>query len=217
MSNMTEQDAVVAAEKVVADLEAKRRVLIERGREIAATRHGLSYDATVEANPKSVKALAALALDAADVGREMETLVSAIEEAERRLSIAQAAQSQQGDRDNALAIREVLAEFTECALSLDEALAALGEEGAALFAAVNKLHALGCTVPSDTQVRVLGLQCLQTALMATPWHKEFPHLPPRERRSWAALARTWAAAVEANVIRPHLGEAESETKEHEVA
>jgi hypothetical protein len=208
---MTEQqvEQVEIAERVVAELKEKAAALVERQQQIAEERKRLSFAAHT-GDAKAKAALDKLNSEAQRHALDMENLAAAIEEANARLAIAQAAQVQQGGRDNALAIRAGLAEFNEAAFSLDEALTAIGEEAVALFAAVRKLHALGCAVPSDAQVRVLGLQCLQTALMQTgPWSKEFIHLAPRDRRSWASLARTWSAQITANHIAPVLGEAES--------
>jgi hypothetical protein len=197
----TEQ-AAAAAERVVTELKEKAAALVARQEQLSEERKRLSYSALVEKDTGAIKKMAALAVEAQRLADETE--------ANARLAAAYAAKRREGDRENAHAIRAALEEFTEAALSLDEALTAIGEEGAALFAAVRKLHALGVTHPSDEQVRVLGLQCLQTALMAAgPWAKEFPHLAPRDRRLWAALARTWSANIIANHIEPVLGEAES--------
>lgn len=203
-----EQQASATAQRVVAELKEKAVALDQRGQQIAEERKALAYGALAEKDAKSVKALAQLALEAAKVGSDMEALAAALEEAERRLAIANAAEVRLEDRGNALAARAVLAEFLEAATSLDEALTAIGEEAVALFAAVRKLHALGVTHPSDEQVRVLGLAAVQTALMSTPWHKAFPFLAPRDRRSWSSLARTWSANIEANVAST-LGEGEA--------
>jgi hypothetical protein len=90
--------------------------------------------------------------------------------------------------------------------SLNEVALALAEESHALLAAVRKLRALNVTFPSDRQILVLGLAALKTSLMATPWAREFEHLAPKDRRSWAPLVREWVARIESTFVQPHLGE-----------
>jgi hypothetical protein len=206
---MTEQTSAVGeAERIVAELKEAAALIEKRQQEIEAERRALSYSVLVEKDAGAIKKMTALVIEANKQADAAETCMAAREESERRLSIAQSATAAADDRERGLQIRAVLTEFLEASLSLDEALVAIGEEGAALFAAVNKLHALGVTHPTDAQLRVLGLQALQTALMSTPWHKDFPHLAPRERRSWASLARTWVANIETNNVKPALCEDE---------
>jgi hypothetical protein len=206
-----EMTAVVAAEKVVAEIEDRRRQLLELKVECDEKRRRLSYSAVAEKDEKAVKALASLAVEANKHTHELESLLAAAAEADQRLAAARHAEAQEAAKMRALAIRECCAEFLESALSLNEAILALSEEGAALQAAVRKLRTLGVGFPTDQQVSVLGLQCLQTGLMETAWRKEFPHLAPKDRRSWSALSREWVARIESTYVQPHLGEAPAAT------
>jgi hypothetical protein len=201
-----EMSAVITAEKVAADLEDRRRQLLERKIEIDDERRRLSYLAVAEKNPAAVKALAALAVEANKHTHELESLLAAAAEADQRLAAARAAEAQAADRDNALALRAALREFVEAGESLSEALEAISDEGKAVFDAAKKMRELGCQFPTSAQIQVLGLAAVQTALMSSPWAKAFPFLAPRDRKSWGVLVREWASRIEANDIAPRLGE-----------
>jgi hypothetical protein len=212
---MTEQaNAVTAAEKVVADLEQKRRALIERGQELAGTRHRLSYDAAVEANPKAVKALATLALDAADVGREMETLVSAIGEAERRLAIAQAAQVRQADCASALELKKLIEDLDEHFTVADDALVDLVSATNNLKVGFDRLFQMGVSNPRQEQLAVMLNLSILTSLGETPplIRRYFQTLAPRERKNLVAVWASWRTSLMADVQR-RLGEDEQQTTE----
>jgi hypothetical protein len=138
---------------------------------------------------------------------------AAIAEAQARVVAARNAEAQAVDRKNALELRAALKEFISCGESLDEAAAALAEEGMALREALNFMHILGSPFPTHEQLNVLGTNAILTALAATPWKREFRTLQPRERRGFGALVREWAARIEQTNIKPQLGEAEQQTNE----
>ena len=69
----------------------------------------------------------------------------------------------------------------------------------------SQLHAAGVHSPSLQQLDVLGSQALATAIMATPWYKRYPPLPPDQRRSFRVLVDDWATMIESR-ISAQLGE-----------
>jgi hypothetical protein len=94
---------------------------------------------------------------------------------------------------------------------LVEAGAAFTDGAAAWHAAreeLNEIHNLGSPVPSHEQFSVLVTKAVETILMSSPGARAFRHLAPGERQKTDELARGWAAMIEANHIRPRLGEAE---------
>jgi hypothetical protein len=210
---MTEQQteqatAVEKAEAILADLEAKRAAHIQKGVELQGERAALGYDVHAANNQKARKRLDELNRESAEHASELSSIDAAIGAANERLAAAQRAAAISGDRQNALELREALKEFIECGVSLDEVCAALADEGMALRAALNRMHVLGSPFPTHEQVNVLGTNAILTALAVTPWKREFRTLAPRERRTFGALVREWAARIEANNIKPRLGEGE---------
>ena len=206
MSEQQSESVVEQAERVVAELNDRRRVLLDRKIEIDETRRRLSYSAVAEKDEKAVKALAALAVEANKHTHELESLMAAAAEAEDRLRQAHVAQEQAAERVRLVSLRAALAEFVEAGEFLSEALEAISDEGKAVFDAAKKMRELGCQFPTSAQIQVLGLAAVQTALMTSPWAKAFPFLAPRDRKFWATLVREWASRIEANDIAPRLGE-----------
>jgi hypothetical protein len=77
-------------------------------------------------------------------------------------------------------------------------------------ATLNEIHALGQGSPNSSQWLTFGAMAMNSALMQTPWAREFRHLAPRERRTFADLDSGWAAGAERN-IAARLGEQKGET------
>lgn len=184
---------------------------------IAEERKAIGFAVHADNDKTARKRLDQLNADDAAMAGELQSLEAAIVEARGRLAQAQQAEAVEAAKVNAKAIREALAEFVECGISLDEALAALGDEGHAMRAAVAKLRALGVTFPNDQQIFVLGLKAIQTALMGTVWAKEFPHLAPHDRYTWTVLIDQWAANIENHYVAPHLGEQTKEQQNEQAA
>jgi hypothetical protein len=144
VANTSEQHTdVEQAEKIVADLKARTEACLTKGRDIAARRHSLSYDALVVKDVKAQKALAQLALDAAQVGNDITTLTSAITEADARLADVQRAEAVAADKANARQVTAVIEELVEAGQVLDDCLHDAVEAGDRLRAGLNRLHNLG--------------------------------------------------------------------------
>jgi hypothetical protein len=195
---------VANAARVVEDLQARSEALAAASRELAEKRKSLAYLAVAQKDAGAIKQLAHNAVEANKLSVEMLDVGHALAVAESRVAEAERARVREADKENALALRVALAEFLEASESLDEVLLALGEEGKAVIAAAAKMRACGCEFPTGEQVRVLGLKCLLTSLSATPWSKEFSPIAPRDRRSWATMARDWANRIEQTNIQPRL-------------
>lgn len=217
MSDLQQTDAATTAEATLAatlalqGLERKRKSLVESRAADDAERRAVAFRAYSDGDKSARQVLDKLNAAAVRFDSELRSIEDAIAVAQDRVQAARAQEAEQAAKANALAIRECCAEFLESALSLNEAILALSEEGAALQAAVRKLRALGVGFPTDQQISVLGLQCLQTGLMETAWRKEFLHLAPKDRRRWSTLAREWVARIELTCVQPHLGEASAAT------
>jgi hypothetical protein len=205
-------DAVAAATAILDRLELDHAKLIDDGRELVQRRQEISFDAhTGDAAAK--KKLDAIVGQIVSHDQQVLSVEAAIAEAQARVIAARNAEAQAVDRKNALELRAALKEFISCGESLDEAAAALAEEGTALREALNLMHILGSPFPTHEQLNVLGTDAMLTALAATPWKREFWTLQPRERRGFGALVREWASRIEQTNIKPRLGEAEQQTNE----
>jgi hypothetical protein len=96
-------------------------------------------------------------------------------------------------------------EFVAHALAIDEAFTSMVNEANALGETLIKIHSLGRTFPSFDQLNSLGARALGTAIMNTPWRKDFEHLAPSQRQSFPKLISDWASRIESNHIAPRVG------------
>jgi hypothetical protein len=211
---MTEQDAVVAAEKVVADLEAKHRALIERGRELDEARKRLSFDA-LTGDAKSKAALDKANTEAQRWGLDMENLVSAIAQGEANVVAACHAAAVEDDKADAREVAKVLDQLAEHAEVVDDCLADLVTAGDHLRASLNALHGLGVHHPTHEMLATFGHLAILTALNKTIWRRGFETLAPGQRKTFGDVVAAWRTSLMADVQR-RLGEAE-QTKATEAA
>jgi hypothetical protein len=204
-----EPQTVAAATAVLADLEAKLARHRERAVDLEASRKQASFGAHALHDPKQRKALADVVDQTIRHETEGRAIADAIDEAKRRLMIAQAYEADVADRAKAGAILELLGSFREAGAEMDDALQTVAEVGKLLPNLLGQLHAAGIRSPNRDQLDALGFQALGTALMATPWAKRFEHLAPNQRRSFRSLFDTWTAAIESR-IRSQLRERDEE-------
>jgi hypothetical protein len=207
------KNTVAAAEQTLAQLEAKRRALIERGQEIAETRKRISFAALADGDQKAKRALDDLNTDAIAHGATLESVLAAIAEAEHRVAIARQAEAAEAERVNAKAIQKIAADLVNHAGVADDALHDLVLAANNLRDCLNKLHALGSDYPSHALADVNFTLALKTALMQLPstWRRDFEHLAPSQRRqSFLALCQEYARRIEANSVAPRLGEKQTE-------
>jgi hypothetical protein len=197
------------AEAVLADLTAQREELIAKGHDLEERRQEISYSAHTGSKKERAQ-LDQINSEAITWEYELKGLDSAIQEATKRLAAADAAQAQAQDKENARALRAVVDEFLSHAIALDEAFATVSKEATALEETLKTIHFLGSAFPSRAQLDALGARALKTALMQTPWRREFETMPPGARQSFAALVGQWADRIEANHVAPRIGALEIE-------
>lgn len=193
------------AQDTLADLNAKREALVTRGHELEERRQEIAFAAHTGNKAERAK-LDEINSEAISHDYELSSLDSAIAEATKRLAAADQAEAQAAERENAKALRAAVDEFTKHALAIDAAFAAMIKHATALEETLKDIHALGCGFPSRAQLDSLGARALGTAIMGTPWRKEFQHLAPSERHHFPDLVRTWCDRIESNFITPRLGE-----------
>jgi hypothetical protein len=190
MTAETTKTQVENAQSIVDRLETTRRQFVERGAELAEERRKISFLAHTGDQPARKK-LDRIIADLVTNGNELASVDEAIIEANARLNVAMVHASLAADREQALDLREALFDFCDAGEKIDQAFAAISEATRDLTAAHGRMYALGSRTPTHDQVRVFGLLALQTALMQTPWAKEFPHLAPNQRRSFKTLVDGW--------------------------
>jgi hypothetical protein len=192
------------AEQVLADLNAKREALVARGHELAEQQQEIAFSEHT-GSKKERAALDQINSELLTHDYELKSLDAAIASATKKLAAADAAQARAQEMENALALRAKVDEFMQHAIALDDALTAVSKEATALEDTLKDVHVLGCSFPTRAQLDALGARALKTALMQTPFRKEFEHLPPGERQSFTKLVGIWCDRMEANFVAPHIG------------
>ena len=195
---MTETEQAAAT---LAKLEDKRKQLIEQNIELADERQRISFDAHAGNDQKARARLDKI--NAAFIAHtsEMASLESAIVEAQARLDASKSTEALQQDREQAKELRLALNRFHELGLIVDDCFADLTSATLEMKIVLDKMHQLGAPNPSSEQVRVLGAQAVKTALMQTPWAKEFDPIAPNQRRSFKSLVDGWRDMLMPSITR----------------
>ncbi len=179
-----------------ATLEALRAKLAEASsREIALSveRRRLSFDANT-GDAAAAKALDEANKATATLGLETENLVSAIDEAKRRLAAAERVEEMVAMRDRATEAQVLGEMLIERARKIDAALEIVAAELLGFVADITALNRLGASNPRAEQFTALGERALATALMPTPL--KVRHLGHGEKRTFSELAKGWRDSVE---------------------
>ncbi len=212
--------AIETAERVLAELVAKRDTLAGRMAELSAERQRIAFVALAGGDAKARKHLDQLNTEGATLAGEAESIEAAIAEAIARVAAAQNAEALAADREQAAALRAALGDVADCARKIDGAFETIVAESQRyddlVGLIVHKLggsRVLGGNAPNVA--RIFALRALETMLGKTPWRREFRPVPPLERRSFSDLicgrdhagSRTpgWAERIEADVAA-RLGE-----------
>jgi len=201
---------VKTAERTLADLQTKRGVLVAHGLELEEQRQQIAFAAHT-GDQQARKRLDGINRDTVVHGSELASIDAAISEANTRLQAARRAEGIAADRQRACELRTVLEEFVECGRKLDGAMAVLVAESTEFHQALMRMHSLGCESPTSELVRVNSTSALFTALMRTPWQREFRHLAPGQKRTFAELVAGWSQVIERG-IKQKLSEPEVESE-----
>jgi hypothetical protein len=202
---------VEQATKTLNTLMDQREQLVGRSGKLASERQKISYAA--HTGDKGAKERLRKINDESVLhNAELEGVDAAIVEANARLAIAQANAALAADRVNAEALRGKVERFVELGLIVDDCFADLNSAAAEMKTLLSEMHNLGAAAASHDQLRVLGGLALKTALMETPWAKEFEHIAPNQRRSFKALVSAWH-----DQLMPGITARLGETKQEEQA
>jgi hypothetical protein len=200
-----EEFSVATATATLQKLVEHQQAHAERAVELEGQRKQLSFGAHAQHNPQARAALD----DVVDQSVRHETqgraIADAIEEAKRRLVLAQAYEADIADQAKARQALKLVARFRQAGMILDGACQALGQKGHELTNLVSELHAAGIHSPSLAQIDVLGSAALQSAVLSSPWGKRFRVQAPSDRKNFRTLCDDWATMIESR-IKAQLGE-----------
>jgi hypothetical protein len=202
-----------AAQAAIANLTAKRDVLVTRGQELATIRASVAFKALSEGDATSRRKLDEINRESVVHDHELASIDAALVTARQRLEAAQRHEARMADRAKAEALRAALKQFCDHAAGVDSALDVLVESSIGLEQSLREMHQCGSAFPSDAQLLSLGSRVLLGALSRTTFRREFAAVPPLERnRSMVAIARQWAETIERNIAQ-RLGDQANETIE----
>lgn len=197
---------------VVSGLEAKRAACIQQGDALTDERSSIALAVHASGDKAARKRLDEINAALGAHASELASLDAALQAAAERVVAAQQAEAHAADLENVRRLRELVAAFREAGEELDDAMRDIGEIGALLKSILNQMHSLDCRFPSHAQLDALGAQAMATALMGTPWHKHYEHVPPRSRHTFKELISGWSDVIE-NGIKRRLGEQMSDKAE----
>lgn len=195
------------AEQVLADLNAKREELIARGHDLGEKRQEIAFAAHTGSKKERAE-LDKINAEALTHDYELKSLDAAIAQATKKLAAADQAAALAAEKENAHKLRAVVDKFVAHAVAIDDAFTAMSREANALRETLLQIHGLGCAFPSYDQLNSLGARALKTAIMNTPWKRDFEHLAPGERQSFPKLVGDWADRIERQHIAPCIGQLE---------
>jgi hypothetical protein len=187
------------SEQTLANLQTKRDDWVRRGTELADERSSVAFAAHTGSDQKARAKLDRLNSEIATHASELASLDSAITEANSRLTVTKHNAAVAADREQAQELAEVLETFVECGREIDAVLAIIIEKSKLMEKTLLRMNALGAASPNRNQFETFGALALHTALMQTPWAREFRHLAPRERRTFIEMVDGWLPIVEANI------------------
>jgi hypothetical protein len=204
----TETDIVAQAEKTVANLEDKRRALIQKATDLAVERQRVSFLAHT-GDAKARQRLNAINTETSMQASEMESIEAAIIEANARLNVARTGEALAADKANALLLREKVAQFKEHGIELGNACQDVSMWVNEMLGMLDEIHALGQPFPTSEQFRVNATNALKTLVQSLPqsWVRdfEFPLLQPSQKKDFGQLATSWSETIERQ-IAARLGE-----------
>jgi hypothetical protein len=204
-------DEVTKAEQTIGFLQEKQAAAIKRGHDLQEERAATALAAHTGDQGARAK-LDALNLESAQHASELQSIGEALAAATNKLASARAAELRRQERADALRLRKAAKKFSDAGHRLDAVLADLPAAAQAVAAALNGVHQAGSPSPNHQQLLSLGGRALKTALMQTPWSREFEHLAPGERHSMAKLIDDWCERID-SAVDAKLKETEQQTTE----
>jgi hypothetical protein len=165
---------VESAERVLADLQAKRDQSVADGHKLGEERARIAFQAHT-GDKGARRRLDEVNLEIARLESDRSGLDSAIAEANSRVQQAQAAEASAADRQRAKQAQTVAAQIGARLKRAHASLSNGFDELAAAERELSELHALGVTHPNHAAFRVNAVLALKTLLRRLPagWRRDF--------------------------------------------
>jgi hypothetical protein len=189
------ENPIEAAQKVLADLVAKRDATAQARAADESTMAELAFEAHTGDQRAEAK-LETLKERALRKDLELRSIDSAIQIAKEKVALAQAEAARAAERAVAAELKELAKHMRASAKKCDAALAMLTEGAKEIRDAIARTNARGLGNPSATQLQSLGERAVLTALLEMPWARAFQHIAPRDRQTFVGFATQWAFAIE---------------------
>lgn len=202
------EKTVADAERVLASLDQKRKACVQRGTELCDERANVALAAHT-GDAKARKQLDEINTALGTHASELASLDAALAAAASALARAQQQAETAADRKAACELRVAFDRFVTLGEEADRALATFLAASVEMKAVMDEIHSLGGGAPTGQQFLTFGSMATDAVLMMTPWKREYRHLAPRDRRTFADLARGWLAGA-APAIAARLGEQQNE-------
>lgn|SRR5262245_31154224 len=195
---MAKKVNITDAQKVVDALEARKAELAKASASDETEMAAVAYAAHT-GDEKSAAKLETLRDRAIRRDVEARNLDSAIAEAWRRLAVAQDAEARAEEARIAAELVELAQIMRESGVKADRGLKLMIEGANELKRIIQAMQERGLNNPSAAQLQALGSRAIKGAIVDSPFAKDFEHISPRERQSFAAFTSGWASAIERNV------------------
>jgi hypothetical protein len=192
----TQPQSVAEAEAVLQKLTAKREELLASREELTAAKKAAAYDSFTDAGGDH---LASVVRSVRAVDADIESLDLATHEGRNRVAVAQAIEMAARDEANASAILETCSALEKGGQELGAAAKTFSETSREVSSLIQRLHGYGISTPSAEQFRVFGSAATRTMLAGSLWAKEFPPVPPLERKSFDGIVGAWVQNIRARV------------------
>jgi len=186
------------AEKTLHTLEAKAAALAASSKADEAEMADIAF-AAYSGDQKAAAKLESIKDRALRRDLESKALASAIAEAKRRVVAAQEAEAMAEAARVAEEIAELAGLMREAGAKAERGLKLMIEGSNDLRKIIVAMQQRGLGNPNAQQLQSLGRRAILGALVDSPFAKEFEHIAPRERQSFASFTSSWASAIERNV------------------
>jgi hypothetical protein len=197
------------AEAAVAALEDQRKALVIERQEQDDELKRVAFLAHVQGDVEARKRLTELREEAIRRDQKFKEIEAATATAREKLAQAQAAEVRQAALENAEKLADVASLLAQVGRDLDAACFGITESGRVMKELIDIVHGLGLANPNAHQMHSLGWRALASALINTPWAREFPPVPPNDRKSFEQITAAWAQMIE-NAAERQVGEQQQE-------
>src|SRR5262249_41453638 len=204
-ANKTE-NAVEMAERVIAELEAKRAALVAARADDDRQMGSVSYRAHAHGDPEANDQLNGFVENTLRHEQQIKSIDAALVVAKQEHAAAVANAQAADTRRVAKEVRGLLKSLREAGSICDEALSTFAGGSEAMGEIVAKMNALGFNHPSAQHLQSLGERAIRSMLVQSIFARSFETIAPRERQNFNEFVSRWCVSLERE-IAARLGEA----------